>query len=148
LVNAIGNATDGKSYLQKVGNTQPIASVEKIADTTKSNQKIAKDININDLDIDISQIFSQKRTEPENGRELSKSEAEKEDVEKAAEELSSVVQSMGANLAFAIHERTNRLMVRMVDSDGNILKEYPSTEFLDMVSRIRDYVGSLLDKKA
>ena len=58
------------------------------------------------------------------------------------------VQMLSADLQFEVHSQSKQLMVRFVDVRQNkILKEFPSKEFLDMVSSIRDYVGVLVDKK-
>jgi flagellar protein FlaG len=72
----------------------------------------------------------------------------KENLEEALPQMNTFMQSLNADIQFAIHEGTQQLMVRVVDvTDGRVLKEFPSHEFLDMMSRIRDYVGILLDKR-
>ena len=64
------------------------------------------------------------------------------------EAMNKFVQAMDANIRFKIHEKSNQLMVQVVDQTKNIvLKEFPSSEFLDTIAAIRDYVGILLDKK-
>lgn len=63
--------------------------------------------------------------------------------------LNRFMQLMDANIQFTLHEKTNRLIVRVVDSkEGKVLKEFPPKEMLDVMARIREYVGALLDKKA
>lgn len=63
--------------------------------------------------------------------------------------LNKFFSSLNADLQFSIHEKTNSLMVQMVDpKKQQVIKEFPQHEFLDMVARIREYVGALLDKKA
>ena len=73
------------------------------------------------------------------------------DVQKVTEmtdAMNKFVQAMNANIRFKIHEKSNELMVQIVDPSNNqVLKEFPSSEFLDTVAAIRDYVGILLDKK-
>lgn len=65
-----------------------------------------------------------------------------------AEAMNKFVQAMEANIRFKVHERSNQLMVQVVDVANDIvLKEFPSSEFLDTVAAIRDYVGILLDKR-
>ena len=65
-----------------------------------------------------------------------------------AEAMNKFVQAMDANIRFKVHEKSNQLMVQVIDQANNIvLKEFPSSEFLDTVAAIRDYVGILLDKR-
>lgn len=64
------------------------------------------------------------------------------------EAMNKFVQAMDANIRFKIHEKSHQLMVQVVDQTNNrVLKEFPSSEFLDTIAAIRDYVGILLDKK-
>ena len=58
------------------------------------------------------------------------------------------VQMLNSDLQFEVHSESQQLMVKFVDVRQNrVLKEFPSKEFLDMISSIRDYVGVLVDKK-
>ena len=73
----------------------------------------------------------------------------KSELRELTEEMSRFMQLMDANLQFSVHEKTQRLMVQVIDvKEQKVLREFPSREFLDTVSKIRDYVGFLLDKKA
>jgi len=55
---------------------------------------------------------------------------------------------MTAELRFKLHVKTGELMVQLVsEKDQKVLREYPPEEFLDMIAKIRDFVGMLLDKR-
>ncbi|MDO0821822.1 flagellar protein FlaG [Desulfosporosinus nitroreducens] len=70
------------------------------------------------------------------------------DLAQMTEAMNKFVQAMEANIRFVVHEKSNQLMVQVVDQANNkVLKEFPSAEFLDTIAAIRDYVGILLDKK-
>ena len=72
-----------------------------------------------------------------------------------AEELKSMsyamnrfVEMLTSDLKFEVHEKTHEIMVKFVNTKtGEVLKEYPPKEYLDMIARIRDYVGMMIDKK-
>ena len=50
---------------------------------------------------------------------------------------------------FNVHEDTERLMIQVVDKKTDeVVREIPSKEFLDMVSRMVDYMGLMVDQKA
>ena len=52
------------------------------------------------------------------------------------------------SVKFNVHEDTERLMIRVVDrKTEEIVREIPSEEFLDMVSRMVDYMGFMVDQK-
>ncbi len=62
--------------------------------------------------------------------------------------LNKFMTDMNADLQFAIHEKTNRMMVKLVDiKTQKVLKEFPPHELLDTLAAISEYVGALLDKK-
>lgn len=68
---------------------------------------------------------------------------------KHADKMNQMMTALNTDLRFSIHEKTNQLMVQMVDiKKDKVVKEFPPHEFLDMVAKIRDYVGMILDKKA
>ncbi|MEL7633400.1 MULTISPECIES: flagellar protein FlaG [Sporomusa] len=72
-----------------------------------------------------------------------------QDIVKPTEDLNKIMQLVNADLQFEIHEKTQRMMVRLVDTKSDkILKEFPPHELLDTIAAIREYIGVLLDKKA
>ena len=86
--------------------------------------------------------------EQQAGQETSKEPA-KEDLNFVSESMNHFMKLMNADLQFSVHEKTHRVMVKLVDeSTKEVLKEFPPEEFLDMVAKIQEYVGMLVDKKA
>lgn len=72
-----------------------------------------------------------------------------QDITKTTEHLNKIIQLLNADLKFEMHEKTQRLMVRLVDTKTDkILKEFPPHELLDTLAAIKEYIGFLLDKKA
>ena len=73
----------------------------------------------------------------------------KNDIENITEGLNDFMQSINTDIKFVLHQRTGTLMVQVVDMEKNkVLREAPPKELLDVLARIRDFVGALLDKKA
>ena len=73
----------------------------------------------------------------------------KEELETVASDLSNFMKTLNTDIEFSIHERSGRMMVKVVDNKTHdVLKEFPPEELLDTIGAIRDYVGALLDKKA
>ena len=49
---------------------------------------------------------------------------------------------------FGIHEKTNRITIKIVDKDTKkVLKEYPPEQTLDMIAKVWEMAGILVDKK-
>ncbi|WP_425058503.1 hypothetical protein SCACP_31570 [Sporomusa carbonis] len=72
----------------------------------------------------------------------------KDKLSEVTDELNKFMQIINADLRFAMHEKTQRLMVQVVDTkEQKVLKEFPPHELLDTIAKIRDFVGVLLDKK-
>ena len=73
----------------------------------------------------------------------------KEQMEKVTTDLNDFMQSLNTHIEFSIHEKSGRVMVKVVDiKTHDVLKEFPPEKLLDAIGAIRDYVGVLLDKKA
>lgn len=71
-----------------------------------------------------------------------------EDIDQITESLNKFMKTINADLHFAIHDETQRLMVQVVDTkDQRVIKEFPAHELLNTLAAISDYVGILLDKK-
>lgn len=87
-------------------------------------------------------------TAPVDDTETEKKPLNLQEVTQLTDAMNKFVQAMDANIRFTIHEKSNQLMVQVVDqATDKVLKEFPSSEFLDTIAAIRDYVGILLDKK-
>lgn len=73
----------------------------------------------------------------------------RDEAEQVTDKMNKLMQLINTDLQFSVHEKTQRLIVQMVDKrDGTVLKEFPPHELLDTIANIQEYVGLLLDKKA
>lgn len=73
----------------------------------------------------------------------------KEQAGQMTEEINKFMERLNTDIHFTLHEKTEQLMLQVVDrKNGEVIKEIPSEEMLDMIAKISEYVGVLLDKKA
>lgn len=87
-------------------------------------------------------VTETKQENPSDQQELSSTEAHK-----VSKEMNRFMRLLNSNIRFVLHEKTNTLIVQVVDNkDNTILKEFPPHELLDTKAKIREYVGILLDK--
>ncbi len=57
--------------------------------------------------------------------------------------------ALNQDLRFSIHEKSGEMIVEIVDTKtGEVLREQPPQEFLDLVVRLREMVGLFLDARS
>lgn len=83
----------------------------------------------------------------ENAEEnIEKIQANNEKIKKAVEELNKKMPNSEA--VFGIHEATNRVTIKLVDKDSKeTIKELPAEETLDMIAKVWEMAGILVDEK-
>lgn len=73
--------------------------------------------------------------------------AEKTVIE-AIEKANKAIIGSNRKFEFSIHEKTKEIMVKVVDTDTNkIIKEIPNEKILDMVAKMWEMSGIMVDKK-
>ena len=67
-------------------------------------------------------------------------------IKKAVDEINKKVQNSEA--IFGIHDATNRVTIKIIDKDTKkVLKEYPPEKTLDMIAKVWEMAGLLVDQK-
>lgn len=57
-------------------------------------------------------------------------------------------QLMNSEAIFGIHEKTNRVTIKIVDKNTKeVIKEYPPEQTLDMIAKVWEIAGILVDEK-
>lgn len=57
-------------------------------------------------------------------------------------------QMKNSEAIFGIHEKTNRVTIKIVDKETKeVLKEYPPEQTLDMIAKVWEIAGILVDEK-
>ncbi len=72
----------------------------------------------------------------------------KEDLQNAIYQTNSILFGDNGKLEFKIHEDTGRMIVKLIDKETKeVIKEVPPEKILDLVARIWDLVGILVDER-
>ncbi|MNR54844.1 flagellar protein FlaG [compost metagenome] len=72
-----------------------------------------------------------------------------EQVIKAIERANKALQGAMTSFEFSIHEKTHEIMVKVVDKEsGETIREIPAEKTLDMVAKMWELAGIVVDKKA
>jgi flagellar protein FlaG len=100
------------------------------------------------LDIKAREVKSVKKIDPqEEAQKLGKNYSESE-LQKAVEEANKIIFRDDKRFEFKLHERTNRMIVKLVDNETDeVVKEIPTEKILDLVASIWDLVGILVDER-
>ena len=118
--------------------TKPVSIAEKVmVDTTRISyeKNIHRKITSGEKTVEIS---------PDTNRHKFK----REDLEQAIEDTNRVLFDRDDRFEFQIHERTGRMMVKLIDNETDeIIKEIPPEKILDLVASIWDLVGILVDER-
>ena len=73
-------------------------------------------------------------------------EAKKAQIRKAVEEINRRANSSEA--VFGVHEDTNRVTIKIVDKQTKeVIKEFPPDKTLDMIARVWEMAGLMVDEK-
>ena len=73
---------------------------------------------------------------------------DKEKIEKALKIINMAYKEVNIECKYSIDERTNTEIVKFVNSvTGETIKQYPPEEILNMITKMYDMYGILLDKK-
>ncbi|MDD6427929.1 MAG: flagellar protein FlaG [Lachnospiraceae bacterium] len=84
----------------------------------------------------------------ENASTLDKKLDEKhnEQIRKAVSEINK--KANGTEAVFGIHDKTNRVTIKIVDKETRkVLREYPPEETLDMIAKVWELAGIMVDEK-
>lgn len=120
----------------------------KITSNVKEIQK-AKPITIEEKLHLNTQIDNRiKKVQPQFDLHNQNTGLSQQDLENAVEQSNRLIFKDDNRFEFKIHERTGRMMVKLVDNETDeVIKEIPPEKILDLVASIWDLVGILVDER-
>lgn len=116
--------------VQWKGNFQPTSSDKQITDSPIVNKTVETKQEV------VKQVGS------------TENEYSKEQLNKDIEGLNKWLQSGNTHLKFQLHDKLNEFYVQVVnDETSEVVREIPSKKVLDMVAKMHEMVGLLIDEK-
>lgn len=71
-----------------------------------------------------------------------------EQLKKAIAEMNRKINNSNEEAVFGVHEDTNRIMIKIMDKETKeVIKEFPPEKTLDMIAKIWEMAGILVDEK-
>lgn len=121
---------------------QPVQAVEPV---------FADGIEIEEIKQDFAAAEATQKNAENDQQGHQKSEAE---IEAENERIKKAVSSLNKKLdqsteaVFGVHEKTHRVTIKMVDKDTKkVVKEFPPDKTLDMIAKVWELAGIMVDEK-
>ena len=138
-ISGVASISNASTASYQVKQTPQVNSVEAVNESAAQNA--GSDI--------ASQVVTVQEKESDKNRENSKdeqSEATNEQIKRAVEDLNKKMKHTSCE--FGIHEATNRVTIKIVDNDTKeVIKEFPPEETLDMIAKVWEVAGLMVDEK-
>ena len=113
---------------------------------TASNAAASDDLMKKTIQIDTKETDKNGKDGNRDDGQAKQTISEKSQIRKAVDEINKKAHNSEA--VFGIHEATNRVTIKIVDKDTKkVLKEYPPEKTLDMIAKVWEMAGLLVDQK-
>lgn len=128
---------------------QTTPQAKPVQKTVVENMDVATSEQNNALDATTLKVATSEKAESQ-GQDGSGSAANQQSTN---EQIKKAVEQMNKNMAhstavFGIHEGTNRVTIKIVDKDTKeVIKELPPEKTLDMIAKVWELAGIMVDEK-
>ena len=113
---------------------------------TASNAAASDDLMKKTIQIDTKGTDKNGKDGNRDDSQAKQTISENSQIRKAVDEINKKAHNSEA--VFGIHDATNRVTIKIVDKDTKkVLKEYPPEKTLDMIAKVWEMAGLLVDKK-
>lgn len=113
---------------------------------TASNAAASDDLMKKTIQIDTKETDKNGKDGKRDDSQAQQTISENSQIRKAVDEINKKAHNSEA--VFGIHDATNRVTIKIVDKDTKkVLKEYPPEKTLDMIAKVWEMAGLLVDKK-
>ena len=113
---------------------------------TASNAAAYDDLMQKTIQIDTKETDKNGKDGNRDDSQAKQTISENSQIRKAVDEINKKAHNSEA--VFGIHDATNRVTIKIVDKDTKkVLKEYPPEKTLDMIAKVWEMAGLLVDKK-
>ena len=113
---------------------------------TASNAAASDDLMKKTIQIDTKETDKNGKDGNRDDSQAQQTISESSQIKKAVDEINKKAHNSEA--VFGIHDATNRVTIKIVDKDTKkVLKEYPPEKTLDMIAKVWEMAGLLVDKK-
>lgn len=123
--------------------------VQKVSDykTAADNKEVSvpeNEANVDNTTVTVARTETKNQKQGSDERE--RQSANNEKIKKAVEQLNKNLPNSEA--IYGIHEESNRVTIKIIDKDSKeVIKELPPEKTLDMIAKVWELAGMLVDEK-
>lgn len=124
-----------------------IGSISQGGQTNLDFSTVEKAQNTQNINVNAS-IENKTKQSSEQNSNGEKKVSEKE-VSKAVDKLNKLLEDTDTHVEYEVHKELKDIMIKIVDNKTNrVIQEIPPKKILDMVAKLCELAGVLLDKRA
>ena len=137
--------------------TYQAQAVVKPQTVTPVNTEVPEDGQTANVDETTAAVTQAQPQDEKNGSDGSTSQQEQtaknsqvspDQLKKMIEEMNKKINNSNEIAMFGIHEDTNRIMIKIMDKDTKeVIKEFPPEKTLDMIAKLWEMAGILVDER-
>ena len=137
--------------------TYQAQTVVKPQAVTPVNTEVPEDgqtVNVDETTAAVAQAQPQDEKSSSDGSTSQQQQAAKnsqatpDQLKKMIEEMNKKINNSNEVAMFGIHEETDRIMIKIMDKDTKeVIKEFPPEKTLDMIAKLWEMAGILVDEK-
>ena len=138
----------GSVMSMQAQNTQRKPAVQPTKNAAEYTEGVAAESAKVDRNTSVVESAAQKGNadSQSNGQQSNNQQVTNEQIKKAVEQINKNLANSEA--VFGIHEATNRVTIKIVDRDTKeVIKELPPEKTLDMISKVWELAGIMIDEK-
>lgn len=137
--------------------TYQAQTVAKPQTVTPVNTEVPEDgqtVNVDETTAAVAQAQQQDEKSGSDGstsqqqQTAKNAQAAPDQLKKMIEEMNKKINNSNEVAMFGIHEETNRIMIKIMDKDTKeVIKEFPPEKTLDMIAKLWEMAGILVDER-
>lgn len=121
------------------------------ADRTKLNEDPAKAKSTEELQqqaVHQAQVEKAKEAEVEKVEENSDKEAIRQELTELAAKLNDEIAPLSNDIRFGFSDEIGQMMVNVIDANtGEVIRQFPTKEAIEIMTKMKELIGMLFDKK-
>lgn len=139
-IEAIGSVMSAQVIQPKPVVQAPKQTVEAVEGATAEAVKVDRNISV------VEETQSKGDSDSQTGNQQTNQQVSNEQLKKAVEKLNKSMANSEA--VFGFHEGTHRVTIKIVDKETKeVIKELPPEKTLDMIAKVWELAGILVDER-
>lgn len=120
----------------------PKNKVEKSPDKAKNTKELQQQA------IEQAQISKAKKEETKKSETTKEKEEIRQEIAQLASKLNDEIAPLSNDIRFGYSDEIDQMLVNVVDANtGEVLRQFPSEEAIEIMTKMKELIGMLFDKK-